>query len=160
MKTIDKNRAYAYLNRIKNESNGAVNVLPYIHKVAMSETVPYDVLIFINKHIGLPQLYTYNEIYKRMGSNPLYKNLVNEDLDDENQAIALSSLLTQTLIHTKQLVKENEQEDVQEYAEIMNVRAITEALNDYVNGDSTKLNEVFLGTREVMKALYGGRKRV
>lgn len=158
MKTINKSRAYAYLNRIKNECN--VNVSPYIHKVAMSETVPYDVLIFINKHIGLPQLYTYNEIYKRMGKSPLYKNLVNENLDDENQAIALSSLLTQTLIHTKQLVKENEQEDVQEYAEIMNVRAITEALNDYVSGDSTKLNETFLEVRNVVKTLYGGRKKI
>lgn len=158
MKTINKSRAYAYLNRIKNECK--VNVSPYIHKVAMSETVPYDVLIFINKHIGLPQLYTYNEIYKRMNKNPLYKNLVNENLDDENQAIALSSLLTQTLIHTKQMVKENEQEDVQEYAELMNVRAITEALNDYVNGDSTKLNETFLEVRNVVKTLYGGRKKI
>lgn len=160
MKTLDKTRAYAYLNRIKNESNGKINVTPYIHELAVSETVPYEVLIFINRHIGLPQLFTYNEIYNRMGKSPLYKNLVNENASDEDQAIALSSLLTQTLIHTKQLVKENNEDDVQEYADIMNVSAITEALNDYVHGDSTKLNQVFMSTREVVKTLFGGRKRV
>ena len=94
-----------------------------------------------------------------MGKSPLYKNLVNENASDEDQAIALSSLLTQTLIHTKQLVKENNEDDVQEYADIMNVSAITEALNDYVNGDSTKLNETFLEVRNVVKTLYGGRKK-
>lgn len=157
IKPIDKNRAYAYLNRIKTESVQAgepVNVSPYIHKVANSEEVSTDVLIFINKHIGLPQLFTYNEVHDRRRTSPLYKNLVNENLDDENKAIALSSLLTQTFIHTKQLVKENKQSDIPEYTDIMNVTAITEALNDYANGSAKKLNEVFFEIRDLLKELY------
>ena len=157
MKPLDKTSAYAYLNKIKTESKETgtpVNVSPYMHKVAASDVVPTDVLIFINKHIGLPQLFTYNEVYDRRRNNPLYKNLVNENLDDENKAIALSSLLTQTFIHTKQLVKENKQSDIPEYTDIMNVKAITEALNDYANGNAKKLNEVFFEIRDLLKELY------
>ena len=125
-----------------------------MHKVAANDVVPTDVLIFINKHVGLPQLFTYNEVYDRRRNNPLYKNLVNENLEDENKAIALSSLLTQTFIHTKQLVKENKQSDIPEYTDIMNVKAITEALNDYANGNAKKLNEVFFEIRDLLKELY------
>lgn len=154
IKTLDKTSAYAYLNKIKSEG---INTSQYMRKVASSDTVPTDVLIFINKHIGLPQLFTYNEIYhKRIGpnKNPLYKNIMSENLDDENKAIALSSILTQTFIHTRQLVKENKQDDVKEYAELMNVAAITEALNDYANGNAEKLNEVFSEIRTVFKELF------
>lgn len=157
MKPLDKTSAYAYLNRIKTESTQIgkpVNVSPYMKKVAASDSVPTDVLIFINKHVGLPQLFTYNEVYDRRRNNPLYKNLVNENLEDENKAIALSSLLTQTFIHTKQLVKENKQSDIPEYTDIMNVKAITEALNDYANGNAKKLNEVFFEIRALLKELY------
>lgn len=157
MKPLDKTSAYAYLNKIKTESietGKPVSVSAYMHKVAASDTVPTDVLIFINKHVGLPQLFTYNEVYDRRRNNPLYKNLVNENLDDENKAIALSSLLTQTFIHTKQLVKENKQSDIPEYTDIMNVRAITEALNEYANGNAKKLNEVFFEIRDLLKELY------
>lgn len=160
MKPLTKNSAYAYLNRIKTESNGKINISPYMHKVAENEIVPTEVLIFINRHIGLPQLYTYNEIWNKMRKNPLYNNLVNEDLDDEGKAIALSSLVTHTFIHRKHLVEENKIEDISEYTEIMNIDAITEALSDFANGDNRKLNRVFMETRELMKQLYGGRKRV
>lgn len=153
MKAIDKNRAYAYLNQIKTESNGKINVSRMMHKVAESTEVPTEVLIFINRHIGLPQLFTYNEIYDRRRNNPLYKNLVNENLDDENKAIALSSLLTQTFIHSKQLVNEGKRSDAIEYAEIMNVKEITEALNEYAAGNPKKLNEVFQDVRKVFKYL-------
>ena len=157
MKPLDKTSAYAYLSKIKTESvetGKPVNVSPYMKKVASNDTVPTDVLIFINKHMGLPQLFTYNEIYDRRRNNPLYKNLVNENLDDENKAIALSSLLTQTFIHTRQLVKENKQNDIKEYTELMNVSAITEALNEYANGSNKKLNEVFFEIRDVFKELF------
>jgi len=153
MKTINKNSAYAYLNRIKTESNGKINVSHMMHKVAENTEVPTEVLIFINRHIGLPQLFTYNEIYDRRRTSPLYKNLVNENLDDENKAIALSSLLTQTFIHSKQLVNEGKRSDAIEYAEIMNVSTITEALNEYAAGDPKKLNEVFQDVRKVFKYL-------
>lgn len=153
MKTVDKTRAYAYLNQIKTESKGKINVSPYMHKVAESTEVPTDVLIFINKHVGLPQLFTYNEIYDRRRNNPLYKNLVNENLDDENKAIALSSFLTQIFIHSKQLVKEGKHDDALEYAEIMNVKEVTEALTRYAAGDPKKMNEIFQDIRKVFKYL-------
>lgn len=154
MKTLNKNSAYAYLNRIKTESEGRVNVSPYMRKVASSDTVPIDVLVFINRYIGLPQLYTYNTMYEKRKTHPLYKSLVTENLKIESKAKALSSLLTQVFIHTEQLLKAGKQEDIQEYMDIMNVRGITEALGEYAEGDDTKLNEVFMETRNVFKQLY------
>lgn len=154
MRTLDKNLAYSYLNKIKKEN---VNVSQYMKMVASSEAVPYDVMVFINRYVGLPQLATYNEIYDRRRKNPLYKNLVNENLSDEDKAIALSSLLTQTFIHTKQLVKEGKQEDVKIYSEIMNMTAITEALCEYsLHNNAEKMNEIFLGIRDVFKSLFWG----
>ena len=79
---------------------------------------------------------------------------MNEDLEDENKATALCSLLTQTFIHIRELVKEGKEEDIQEYTSLMNVKGITEALDEYADGDATKLNEVFFDVRDTLRHLY------
>lgn len=152
MKAITKNTAYARLAEIKEKYD--VNISPYMHRIAESENVPYDVLIFINKYESIPQLEVYNHIYNNRKKNPLYKNLVNENLPIEEKAIALSSLLTQTLIKTKFSVRENRQDEVKEYSELMNLDRITESLMQYVNGDSTMLEGTFSDVRDIFKQLY------
>jgi hypothetical protein len=154
MKAITKNTAYARLTDIKEKYN--INVSPYIHKVAESNDVPYDVLIFINKYESIPQLEVYNHIYNNRKKNPLYKNLVNENLPIEEKAIALSSLLTQTLITTKFSVRENKHDEVKEYSELMNLDKVTESLMEYVNGNPKLLEETFTEIREIFKQLYKG----
>lgn len=152
MRQFTKGRAYALLTEIKEKNN--INVSPYIHRVAQSDDVPYDVLVFINRYSPIPQLEVYNHIYENRKRNPLYKNLVNENLSVEERAIALSSLLTQTLIQTKFSVRDKKTEEVKEYADLMNLDMVTEALMQYVNGDDKLLNETFLDIRDVLKKLY------
>lgn len=152
MKTFTKSTAYARLNEIKEIEN--INVSKYIRKVAESDSVPYDVLVFINRYSPIPQLEVYNHVYENRHKNPLYKNLVNENLPVEERAIALSSLLTRTLISSKYSVRNNQSDDLQTYGQLMNVRKITEALNKYLSGDDTLLNETFIEVRNVFKQLY------
>lgn len=152
MQAFTKSTAYAKLTEIKQKYG--INVSPYIKQVAESESVPYDILVFINKYSPIPQLEVYNKIYNNRRKNPLYKNLVNENLPIEERAIALSSLLTQTLITTKFSVKDKKLYEVKEYATLMNIDKITEALMQYVNGDDTLLNKTFLEIRDVFKQLY------
>lgn len=152
MRTIDKSYAYATLREIK-DSKG-IDVSKYIHEVASSDSVPYSTIIFMNRHKGLPQLATYNKIYERRRSNPLYKNLVNEDLPVEDRAIALSSLMTQTLIHMKELKRENKFEEMLDYAEIMNLSTIAYALECYAVADNNPLNEAFDQVRQMFKMLF------
>ena len=152
MQQFTKSRAYAMLTEIREKHD--ISVSPYIHKVAENDTVPYEVLVFINKYEPLPQLEVYNHIYNNRKRNPLYKNLINENLCVEERAVALSSLLTQTLITTKFSVRNKKLEEVKEYADLMNLDMVTEALMQYVNGDDTLLNEVFMYIRDVLKQLY------
>jgi len=152
MRTIDKSYAYATLREIK-DSKG-IDVSKYIHEVASSDSVPYSTIIFMNRHKGLPQLATYNKIYERRRSNPLYKNLVNEKLPIEDKAIALSSFMTQTLIHMKELRNNNQYDEMFDYAEIMNLGLVANALEEYGVGDTNPLNEAFDQVRQMFKMLF------
>lgn len=148
MKGVDKAYAYAKLYSIKEEHN--VDVSKYMKVLAESDSIPYEVIIFINKYYPIPQLATYNNIYEKRHNNPLYKNLVNESLPDEEKAVALASLLTRAFISAKML----EEQYRKEFSDIMHVELICEALCEYSNGDAKKLNEVFFMIRDLMKKLY------
>ena len=152
MRTIDKSYAYATLREIK-DSKG-IDVSKYVREVASNDSVPYSTIIFMNRHKGLPQLATYNKIYERRRSNPLYKNLVNEKLPIEDKAIALSSFMTQTLIHMKELRNNNQYDEMFDYAEIMNLGLVANALEEYGVGDTNPLNEAFDQVRQMFKMLF------
>jgi len=153
MKTINKAQAYSDLKYIKEHFN--VDTLKYVKEVAENDgIIPPSTIIFINKYKPLEQFYTYNKVYENRKKNPLYKNLVNENLDVEERAIALSSFVTQVMIHNKELMKENKKQDSKEFLELMNVNTILEALNDYSIGNEKKLNESFDMVRDVFKNLY------
>lgn len=152
MKALDKNSAYAQLTTIKEKYN--VDVSRYMREVAMTNSVPASTIIFINKYIPLDQLYTYNKIHENRRKNPLYKNLVNESLPDAEKAIALSSFVTQVMIHAKELLKDNKQDDYNEYMKLMCITEIFHALNEYANGNTDILNETFYQIRRMFKNLY------
>ena len=152
MRTIDKSYAYATLREIK-DSKG-IDVSKYVREVASNDSVPYSTIIFMNRHKGFPQLDTYNKIYERRRSNPLYKNLVNEKLPIEDKAIALSSFMTQTLIHMKELRNNNQYDEMFDYAEIMNLGLVANALEEYGVGDTNPLNEAFDQVRQMFKMLF------
>lgn len=152
MKPITKPKVYMALNYIKE--NHDINVTPYIHKTADSDNIPAEVIVFINKYLPIEQFYTYNKVYENRRKNPLYKNLVNENATNEEMAIALSSLVTQIMIHNKELVKESRTDDTKQFFNAMNTQVILNALRDYAIGRPEKLVETFNSTREVFKKLY------
>lgn len=149
MKTLDKSMTYNKLFEISKKHN--IDVSKYVEMVAGKSHIPADVIIFINKYSPLPQLETYNAIYSRRKTNPLYKNLVNENASPDDMALGLSSLLTQVFIRMKKL---DESEKV-EFAKLMNVGQITEVLNKYsTEGDTESLREIFLMIRDTIKHLF------
>ena len=152
MKAINKSMAYADLKYIKENFN--VDTSRYVREVAQNDTVPVSTVLFINKYKPLEQFYTYNKIHENRRKNPLYKNLVNENLSESEKAIALSSFVTQSMIHNKELIKEGKESDSKEFLDIMNVNTVLEALSDYAVGNSDKLNECFAMVREVFKKLF------
>lgn len=150
LETLSKSSAYSKLIEIGN-SNKDVDVSKYISEMVGSDSVPFDVLVFINKYIPIPQLETYNSIYWKRRKNPLYRNMVNESLPPIDKALALSSFMTRAIITMKDLPESNRQE----YADIMNIPIISEAISRYTNyGDSDTLEEVFMMVRDVFKKLY------
>lgn len=152
MKPITKSKAYADLKYIKENFN--VDTTNQLKAVALNETIPVETIIFINKYKPLEQFYTYNKVYENRRKNPLYKNLVNENLPTAEKAIALSSFITQAMIHNKELLKENKEDDAQLFLGVMNIENIAEAINDYVKGNDEKLLEAFDETRNVFKNLF------
>lgn len=152
MKPITKPKVYMALNYIKENHN--INVTPYIHKTAESESIPAEVIVFINKYLPIEQFYTYNKVYENRRKNPLYKNLVNENATEYEMAIALSSLVTQIMIHNKELLKESRTDDTNQFFNAMNTQKILLALRDYTIGRPENLIETFNSTRDVFKKLY------
>lgn len=147
MERLTKRAAYQKLFAIKSQGE---DISEMLRETAKSEEVPYDVIVFINKHLPLPVLETYNHIYRNRRKNPLYKSLVNESATPEEQAISLSSLVTQILIRGKSLTK---QESV-EHMNTMQLKGILRALEAFSEGDNKTLRETFLSVRDVFKRLF------
>lgn len=152
MKPITKPKVYTALKYIKE--NFDINTTPYINKTAESDSIPAEVIVFINKYLPIEQFYTYNKVYENRRKNPLYKNLINENATEYEMAIALSSLVTQIMIHNKELLKESRADDTKQFFTAMNTQVILNALKDYSIGKPEKLVETFNSTREVFKKLY------
>lgn len=149
MRSLDKSYIYSKLSEIKE--NYKVDTTKYLRETVSSSTIPYSTIVFINKYYPIPHLATYNKIHERRKNNPLYRNLMNENASIENMALALSSVLTQSLIHGKTL----SDEDRKEYYSLMNTDLICESLTDYtINGNTEKLRNTFLEIRNVMKTLF------
>lgn len=125
-----------------------------VQKVIRNEIIPIEIIKLINKYDkGFLQIYdTYNTIYNSRNKNPLYRNLRNKDLEIEELAIALSSLVTKILISCSKIEDEEEKKI---FAKAMNIDRINNALTDFgLNRDNSKLLECGKEVRELLQILY------
>lgn len=125
-----------------------------VQKVIRNEIIPIEIIKLINKYDkGFLQIYdTYNTIYNSRNKNPLYRNLRNKDLEVEELAIALSSLVTKILISCSKIEDEEEKKI---FAKAMNIDRINNALTDFgLNRDNSKLLECGKEVRELLQILY------
>ena len=125
-----------------------------VQKVIRNEIIPIEIIKLINKYDkGFLQIYdTYNTIYNSRNKNPLYRNLRNKDLEIEELAIALSSLVTKILISCSKIEDEEEKKI---FAKAMNIDRINNALTDFgLNRDGSKLLECGKEVRELLQILY------
>ena len=121
-----------------------------VQKVVRSEIIPIEIIKLINKYDkGFLQIYdTYNSRYR----NPRYIKLRNPNLDIEEKAIALSSLVTKILISCSKI------EDIEEkkvFANAMNIDRLNASLTSYaLNGETEDLLENCKQVRELLELLY------
>ena len=125
-----------------------------VQRVIRSETIPIDVIKFINKFdTKFLQIYdTYNTIYKSRNKNPLYRNLRNKDLEIPELAIALSSLVTKILISCSKIINETDREI---FATAMNVEQLNNAITSYsMFNEIEPLVQCGKEVRELLNLLY------
>lgn len=151
---MDKLECYSYLFKIRDEHN--ININEHIKQIAGKETIPYSTVKFINDYIPQQSVLTLESIYNKRHKNPLYKNLVNENAALEDKAIALSSLLTQSLIGCKNLPDIDKRT---KYFESMYLSDIFSALTDYSKGNTLKLESVFNKIRSEIKSFSEGVRK-
>jgi len=125
-----------------------------VQRVVRSETIPIDVISFINKYDKeFLQIYdTYNVIYLSKNKNPLYRNLRNKDLDIKELAIAISSLVTKILISCSKISDVDERKL---FAQAMNIDRLNNALTKYaISGNDVELLQCAKEVRELLQILY------
>lgn len=148
MKEITKSYLYNKLREINQSKN--IDVSNLVVKTMLSDEVPYEVIVFVNKHSPIDMFVTYNEIYKKRRNSPLFRNIVSKDNTIEEKAIILSSLLTQSFIGIK-----HSKEDREAIANSINVDMIMEALNSYIyEGNTIKLEEAFDTFQVIFTTLF------
>lgn len=135
------------------EKTNNVKVGRLIQKTVRNEIIPMEVIKFINKYDkSFLQIYdTYNTIYKSKNKNPLYRNLRNKNLDIQEMAIAMSSLVTKILI-SRSIMNE---EDKEIFCKAMNIEEINNSLTKYsLTGDYSQMLECFRQVNELLHLLY------
>lgn len=149
MAKINKAFIYEQLNKIHEEKH--IDIAPYIVQMVGNSEIPYEVIVFINKHLPISNFSTYNNIYDKRKKSPLFKNIISENLPTEEKAIVLSSLLTQSLIG----VKHANIEERESILDMMNVDVLLDALARYMNtNDDAVIDEVFDMYKTIFRTLF------
>lgn len=156
MKQLAKQDIVNKLYEIAEKEN--LDLSREVQKTIRNEIVPMEVIKLLNKYDKkfIPIYDTYNTIYLSRFKNPLYRNLRNKYIKDEEAAIALSSLVTKILISISKMPKE----DRQVFAVVMNVSGLNEALTDYANGNMEGIKEQHTQVRELLELLFLEDKEV
>ena len=152
MKQLAKQDIVNKLYEIAEKEN--LDLSREVQKTIRNEIVPMEVIKLLNKYDKkfIPIYDTYLSRFK----NPLYRNLRNKYIKDEEAAIALSSLVTKILISISKMPKE----DRQVFAVVMNVSGLNEALTDYANGNMEGIKEQHTQVRELLELLFLEDKEV
>lgn len=125
-----------------------------VQKVIRNEIVPIEVIKLINKYDkNFLKIYdTYNVIYQARNKNPLYRNLRNNNLNIEEKAIALSSLITKILISCSKI---EDEEEKRIFAQAMNVETLNQAITKYiVFNDKQDLLDCYTEISDLLHILY------
>ena len=131
---MNKLKCYEYLSKIKDQG---VSINEHIERIVGEELVPIETLIFINKYYPIDSLKTFEDIHEKRYKNPLYKNLVNENASVEDRAVALSSLLTRTMIRMSKM----DEKKRKDYATEMNIKEISKNIIRRFNYKKDKRKE-------------------
>ncbi len=152
MRALTKSRAYEILFKISKKQN--IDISKYIDLLSKSkDEIPIEVILFINKYNSseLPQLKVFNIIYERRRTNPLYENIMNESATPNDQCLALTSIITQCLLQSKNFSDAQREA----FVDIMNVKDILDAISSYLLENNTKkLRTVFFEIRAIFKNLF------
>ena len=123
---ISKNDIILLLTEL--QENG-INVDKYLRSTLLSNTVNIDVLKFINDNRQLDLLNFYELLRKNYNKkkSPLYKNIVNENLQDNPTEVltTLAALNLQILLFAKKL------ENNEMFLKHSRAEEITRVLNNY-----------------------------
>jgi len=141
------------LNDIKEENN--IDVSGYIDDVIFND-IPSKSIKFINKYKPIEHLGVFNLIRNKGRRSSLFKNLVKNDINNYEQSITLSSLLTQMLCYIK-----TTQDDVVKHSDLIGMTGIIQAMNELVTtGSFDKINITYLEISNMFKDLFyeGGEK--
>ena len=149
MHEVNKPYLYKLLEQIKLSEN--IDVSEYISMIVGSSSIPYEVVVFINKHIPISQLTTYNAIYSKRNKSRLFRNIVKDSLSIEDKSIVLSSILNQSLISLKQ----DKSVDREDLINAVNVDLIMSALSSYLYDNNDKeVEDCFEMFRIIFKTLF------
>lgn len=143
------NKAYIYekLDKIHKDKN--IDVQNYIDLMVGKDEIPYEVVVFINKHEPIEKFATYNAIHNKRRESRLFRNIMNTTLPVEEKAIILSSLLTQSLIGIKH---SDNKEDI---IDALNVDMLFKALEKYIyDEDIDAVNDTFDIYQVIFKTLF------
>ena len=152
---MDKLHAYKALFEIK--SDYSVDIDQYTRQLAKmrkDESIPIEVLKFINEYKPLPSFETVNYLHENCKSNRLYRRLVNENQSTEDKVLALTSFLNQCTIKFKSLSENYERKD---YIDNLKLLIIIESVQEYFkNGNENAINEAFDLIRKTVKSISRG----
>ena len=148
---MTKEKVLIELTEIKKKG---INISEEMRRVLVNDEIKYETIIFINKYRPIDELFTYNKIYEKRKNNPLFKNLVNENLPVEEKAIALSSFQTQALIRIKELKKQGKDAEAKIYGETMQIDDVSNALSEYARGNTELVEKISIEIRDTFKKLF------
>lgn len=148
MTNVDKSYIYDKLNKIASIEE--IDITPYMEMMLGSDEIPYEVVVFVNKHIPIERFTTYNEIYKKRNNSTLFRNLVRKNITVEEKAIVLSSLLTQSLISLK-----HSKSNKDDLIETLNVDLLISTLSEYLYNENVEaVNELYNMFQVIFKTLF------
>lgn len=122
--------------------DSGVDISPYMRKLAISTSIPTDVLEFIAKNKGIEAINFYEMLRKKHNKDksPLYTNILKGDEAKQDKITTLVCLLTQIVLYSNKL-ESLAQKD--QFLKEVRAEEITRVLNTYFKtGEIDAINTV------------------
>lgn len=142
-------------------NDSGINSDKYIRELAVSQTIPTDVLEFIARNKGLEAVNFYEMLRKKHNQNksPIYTNILKGDDAKQDKITTLVCLLTQIVLYSNKLEALSAKD---QFLKEVRAEEITRVLNDYfssgnVSGINTLLDLIKIDLL-VLEGLTGKRE--